>query len=143
MADDLMIRSSTVANSSPAEVGEKFADPDQRDMWRMGKVQELKASRQPGIRRALMRRLTVSSQRTFGPWALIGFASILGCAWQYVLITVIWSLPNGGPAGAVYMFLACCVGLLLSTVSLAKMASIAVSRRLLRMVKGGRVASRC
>ncbi|KAF2772174.1 GABA permease [Teratosphaeria nubilosa] len=80
---------------------------DERDMHRMGKLQELK--------------------RTFGPWAIIGFASILGCAWEYALITVVWSLPNGGPAGAAYMWIACCIGLGLSTVSLAEMASMAPS----------------
>jgi choline transport protein len=40
---------------------------------------------------------------------------------------MLWSLPNGGPAGAVYMFLACCVGLSLSTLSLAEMSSMAPS----------------
>ena len=73
----------------------------------MGKVQELR--------------------RFLGPWAILEFASILGCAWQYVLITLIWTLPNGGPAGAVYMFLACCVGLMLSKLSLAEMSSMAPS----------------
>lgn len=67
---------------------------------------------------------TDESQRHFGPWATIGFSSILGCAWQYVLITMIFSLPNGGPAGAVYMYLTCCVGLMLATLSLAEMASM-------------------
>lgn len=67
----------------------------------MGKLQELK--------------------RYFGPWAIVGFASILGCAWQYALITTVFSLPNGGPAGATYMFLACCLGLMLATLSLAEM----------------------
>ncbi|KAF7196869.1 Choline transport protein [Pseudocercospora fuligena] len=80
---------------------------DKRDMWRMGKIQDLR--------------------RYFGPWAILGFASILGCAWEYALITVIWSLPNGGPAGAAYMFLACIVGLFLSTLSLAEMSSMAPS----------------
>ncbi|KAK4631191.1 hypothetical protein CLAFUW4_02390 [Fulvia fulva] len=79
---------------------------DKRDMWRMGKVQELR--------------------RYFGPWAIIGFASILGCAWEYALITVIFSLPNKGPAGAAYMFLACCVGLMPATLSLAEMSTIAL-----------------
>jgi len=55
---------------------------------------------------------------------MVGFASILGCAWQYVLITMLWSLNNGGPAGAIYMYLVCCVGLMLSTLSLAEMASM-------------------
>ena len=63
-------------------------------------------------------------QRYFGPWATVGFSSVLGCAWQYVAITLIWSLPNGGPTGAVYMYLTCCFGLMLATLSLAEMASM-------------------
>lgn len=74
--------------------------------------------------RAQQRSWTDEFQRYFGPWATIGSSSILGCAWQYVLITMIFSLPNGGPAGAVYMYFTCCVGLMLATLSLAEMASI-------------------
>ena len=114
--------------------------PDQRDMWRMGKVQELQVcgtrhcNGLPAIEMILLfpsgvtRRLITTwanmVQRYFGPWTMIGFASILGCAWQYVLITMPWSVVNGGPAGAVYMYLLCCVGLMLSTLSLAEMASM-------------------
>ncbi|KAK5128107.1 hypothetical protein LTR08_004199 [Meristemomyces frigidus] len=100
-----------IQTKSHAQVASQALDynigADNRDMMRMGKVQELR--------------------RYFGPWAMVGFASILGCAWQYVLITLIWSLPNGGSAGAVYMYLVCCVGLMLSTLSLAEMASMAPS----------------
>jgi len=60
----------------------------------------------------------------FGPWGLLGFASVIGAVWQYVLITLIWSLPNGGASGALYMFLVCCVGLMLNTLGLAEMASM-------------------
>ena len=80
---------------------------DERDMQRMGRVQQLR--------------------RMFGPWGLMGFASVTGAVWQYVLITIIWSFPNGGPSGALYMFIVCCVGLLLNTLSLAEMASMAPS----------------
>ncbi|GAB7354834.1 hypothetical protein MBLNU459_g5215t1 [Dothideomycetes sp. NU459] len=80
---------------------------DLDDMRRMGKIQQLR--------------------RNFGPVAIVGFASVLGCAWQYVLITMVFSLTNGGPAGAIWMYLVCCIGLLLSTISLAEMASMAPS----------------
>jgi choline transport protein len=63
-------------------------------------------------------------QRYFGPWATIGFSSILGAAWQYTLIGMIWSLPNGSLAGTIYMYLTCCMGLMLTTLSLAEMASM-------------------
>ncbi|GAB7354835.1 hypothetical protein MBLNU459_g5215t2 [Dothideomycetes sp. NU459] len=40
---------------------------------------------------------------------------------------MVFSLTNGGPAGAIWMYLVCCIGLLLSTISLAEMASMAPS----------------
>lgn len=57
----------------------------------------------------------------------MGFASVAGALWQYVLLTLIWSLPNGGPSGALYMFLLCAIGLMFNTLSLAEMASRYVS----------------
>jgi len=36
----------------------------------------------------------------------------------------ILSLPNGGTAGAIWMFLITCIGLYFSTLSLAEMASM-------------------
>lgn len=41
--------------------------------------------------------------------------------------TMIFSLTNGGAAGAIWMYLVCCIGLFLSTTSLAEMASMAPS----------------
>ncbi|KAK0246926.1 hypothetical protein LTS09_017931 [Friedmanniomyces endolithicus] len=63
-------------------------------------------------------------QRMFGPWGLMGFASGLGAVWQYVLVTLIWSFPNGGPSGALYMYIVSAAGLLLNTLSLAEVASM-------------------
>ncbi len=63
-------------------------------------------------------------QRMFGPWGLMGFASVLGAVWQYVLVTLIWSFPNGGPSGALYMYIVSAAGLLLNTLSLAEVASM-------------------
>lgn len=55
---------------------------------------------------------------------MLGFAVVTGAVWQYVELTLLWSLPNGGPAGAVRMFAICCIGLLLNTMCLAEMASM-------------------
>lgn len=63
-------------------------------------------------------------QRYFGSWGLMGFASVTGALWQYVLSTFIWSLPNGGPSGALYMVIVCAVGLMLNILSLAELASM-------------------
>ncbi|KAK5678205.1 hypothetical protein LTS10_009375 [Elasticomyces elasticus] len=55
---------------------EQPRNPDERDMKRMGRPQQL--------------------QRIFGPWGLMGFASVTGAVWQYVLITLIWAPSAGG-----------------------------------------------
>ncbi|KAK5164740.1 uncharacterized protein LTR77_009403 [Saxophila tyrrhenica] len=89
---------------TPPPMGEvAHTSTDARDMGRMGKVQQVK--------------------RYFGPWGLMGFASVTGAVWQYVLLTLIWSFPNGGASGAFYMYIVCAVGLMLNTLSLAEMAS--------------------
>ena len=60
----------------------KSANIDIRDMWRMGRIQELRV-------RCLHEPSWLTSkvlQRRLGPWAILGFASILGCVWQYVVM---------------------------------------------------------
>ena len=78
---------------------------DQRDMVRMGKKQELR--------------------RQFRFFSMWGFAVILGLSWEYALITGVLSLPNGGTAGAVWMFLITCFGMFFVVLSMAEMASMA------------------
>lgn len=58
------------------------------------------------------------------PIGFDGFASVTGAVWQYVLLTLIWSFPNGGASGAFYMYIVCAIGLMLNTLSLAEMASM-------------------
>ena len=78
---------------------------DQRNMIRMGKRQELR--------------------RDFQFFSIWGFAVMLGCSWEYVFINGVLSLPNGGTAGSVWMFLITCFGMFLVVLSMAEMASIA------------------
>ncbi|KAF2725431.1 amino acid transporter [Polychaeton citri CBS 116435] len=78
---------------------------DIRDMSRMGKKQVLR--------------------REFQFFSIWGYAVILGASWEYALISGVLSLPNGGTAGAVWMFLAACSGMFFVTLSMAEMASIA------------------
>ena len=66
-------------------------DYDQRVMVRMGKKQELR--------------------REFQFFSIWGYAVILGATWEFALIDGVLSLPNGGTAGTVYMFLVACVGM--------------------------------
>ncbi|KAI4244080.1 MAG: hypothetical protein LQ352_006918 [Teloschistes flavicans] len=77
---------------SEADIDEKLGTiQDQRGMIRMGKKQELR--------------------RNFHFFSIWGFAVMLGCSWEYVFINGVLSLPNGGTAGSVWMFLVTCCGM--------------------------------
>ena len=78
---------------------------DQHDMLRMGKTQELR--------------------RVFHFGSIVSFAVMLGCSWEYVFVNGVLSLPNGGTAGSVWVFLAACCGMSFVVLSMAEMASIA------------------
>ncbi|KAK5120617.1 hypothetical protein LTR85_005975 [Meristemomyces frigidus] len=84
------------------KLGTKY---DQRDMVRMGKRQELR--------------------RNFQFFSLFGYAVILGCTWEWGLASGVFSLTNGGTAGAIWMFLVVCLGMFFVMLSMAEMASIA------------------
>ncbi|PNS17723.1 Choline transport protein [Sphaceloma murrayae] len=78
---------------------------DRRDMHRMGKKQEMR--------------------RTFDFFSIWGYAVILGNTWEFSLVTGVLSLAQGGPAGAIWMFLTTCFGMFFVMLSMAEMASIA------------------
>ncbi|KAK0934200.1 hypothetical protein LTR29_014250 [Friedmanniomyces endolithicus] len=79
-------------SDADADYNEKSGNEyDQRGMVRMGKRQELR--------------------REFQFFSIFGFAVILGCSWEYVFINGVLSLPNGGTAGSVWMFLITCFGM--------------------------------
>ncbi|KAK0770950.1 hypothetical protein LTS16_024933 [Friedmanniomyces endolithicus] len=93
-------------SDADADYNEKSGDEyDQRGMVRMGKRQELR--------------------REFQFFSIFGFAVILGCSWEYVFINGVLSLPNGGTAGSVWMFLITCFGMFFVVLSMAEMASMA------------------
>ena len=104
-------RSNTVdvqemVENSAGHISEKLGNEhDQRGMIRMGKKPELR--------------------RDFHFFSIWGFAVILGCSWEYVFINGVLSLPNGGTAGSVWVFLIACVGMFFVALSMAEMASIA------------------
>jgi choline transport protein len=78
---------------------------DQKDMYRLGKQQELR--------------------RNFRFASLVGFSMILGNGWVYSLTGAITSLTNGGTAGGIWMYLIVIIGMSFSTLSMAEMASMA------------------
>jgi len=50
---------------------------------------------------------------------------ILGCTWEWGLASGVFSLTNGGTAGAIWMFLVVCFGMFFVMISFAEAASIA------------------
>ncbi|KAH7128601.1 amino acid/polyamine transporter I [Dendryphion nanum] len=78
---------------------------DQRDMQRMGKVQELR--------------------RNFRFVSIFGYSMILMATWETGLTTLGIPLLNGGTGGAIFVFLATAIGMGFVIVSMAEMASMA------------------
>lgn len=77
---------------------------DRQDMKRMRKPQEL--------------------NRIYSVITLVGYAVIVGLTWPFSLVTGTLSLMNGGPAGAIWVFLGVCVGMLMVVLSMAEMAAL-------------------
>ncbi|OCK79331.1 amino acid transporter [Lepidopterella palustris CBS 459.81] len=78
---------------------------DERDMQRMGKLQQLR--------------------RNFRFFSIFGYAVILGNTWEFALVLGAMALTNGGTAGGIWMFLTVCVGMFFCMLSMAEMASMA------------------
>ncbi|KAM6508466.1 hypothetical protein FALCPG4_018317 [Fusarium falciforme] len=78
---------------------------DRADMYRMGKVQEMR--------------------RNFRFLSIFGFSMILMASWEFSLSVATVGLINGGTAGLIWMFFICWVGFLLVNSSMAEMASMA------------------
>lgn len=110
---DKTVRESSFAQSDIQEVNDiALADSetwdndwDRRGMARIGKKQELR--------------------REFHFYSITGYAMILGCSWEFALINVVLTLPNGGPAGTIYMMLVAICGAFFTCLSMAEMASMA------------------
>lgn len=76
---------------------------DRHDMQRLGRVQEVR--------------------RRFRFFSIVGYMVILASTWESVLINSVFSLSNGGTAGAIWLTLVACFGMLLSTLSMAEVDS--------------------
>ncbi|EGR44120.1 amino acid transporter [Trichoderma reesei QM6a] len=78
---------------------------DRADMYRMGKIQELR--------------------RNFRFLSIFGFSMILMASWEFSLSVATIGLVNGGTAGFIWMFFVCWMGFLLVNTTMAEMASMA------------------
>ncbi|KAK5128122.1 hypothetical protein LTR08_004193 [Meristemomyces frigidus] len=92
--------------ASPAEYGKKYnSKDDDRDMYRLGRKQELK--------------------RRFKYFSIAGYVVVLGNSWEFAVVTSTFGLANGGTAGTIWMSIAVCIGMFLGVLSLAEIASMA------------------
>lgn len=109
------------------EYGSSY-DPahDKRDMYRLGRKQELK------------RRFRYCECSEPAPWPILcGFAAksipvsiaayvvVLGCTWEFAVVTSTFSIANGGTAGAIWVNIIVCIGMFLTVLSMAEVASMA------------------
>jgi amino acid transporter len=86
------------------EVGLDAGAQDERDMERMGKVQEFK--------------------RNFKFYSIFGLTTTLMASWESILLTASYGLIDGGRAGMVYVYIASFVGFFASVISMAEISSI-------------------
>ncbi|KAF2172080.1 hypothetical protein M409DRAFT_62895 [Zasmidium cellare ATCC 36951] len=95
------------ADSDLQQLPGRNYDPsyDKRDMRRLGKKQELK--------------------RRFRFFSIVGFVVVLGLTWEFSLTTGVFSLANGGTAGAIWLTFVVCFGMFFVMVSMAELASMA------------------
>ncbi|WPH02746.1 putative amino-acid permease [Acrodontium crateriforme] len=90
---------------SPEDLVKHGNSADQRDMARMGKIQEMR--------------------RNFKTLTMFGFSTILMCSWESLLSTAALALNNGGFAGLVYTWLIAWSGFIAVYASMAEMGSMA------------------
>ncbi|OJZ90148.1 amino acid permease [Aspergillus piperis CBS 112811] len=78
---------------------------DGRDMWRVGRDQEL--------------------NRNFRFLSVLGFSAVLMCTWEAVLFGASYGLTDGGKGGMIYTYLGVLCGFSFVILSMAEMASMA------------------
>ncbi|KAF2843012.1 amino acid transporter [Patellaria atrata CBS 101060] len=93
-------------NDGDNEITEKKGTrSDQRDMYRMGKTQQLR--------------------RNFRFISIFGFTMVLMATWEAQLSANIFGLINGGTAGLIWVYVGTFIGFLAAIISMAEMASMA------------------
>ncbi|GAB7344807.1 hypothetical protein MBLNU457_3267t2 [Dothideomycetes sp. NU457] len=78
---------------------------DRRDMARMGRRVELK--------------------RCFDIFTSIGYSAVVSSSWEISMVSVMYSIINGGLAGTFWIFIVAASGMFATTLSMAEMASMA------------------
>ena len=96
-------KGSPSAESSSLDLNDN-ASQDAADMVKLGKKQQFR--------------------RQYGFWSVLGFACAIMSTWEGLLVTFIYGLANGGPAGLVYGYILIFLGMLASVASLAELMSM-------------------
>ncbi|KAF8847927.1 amino acid transporter [Acephala macrosclerotiorum] len=91
------------SQANPSRPG--FTKSDQKDMWRMGRVQEFK--------------------RNYRPLSALSFATVLTAVWEYLLMANTQGMIDGGLAGLFWAYIWNFVGFSFVVLSLAEMSSMA------------------
>jgi choline transport protein len=69
-------------------------------------------------------RLTPSKRR-FQFLSIVGYIIVLGLTWEFSIVTSVFSLANGGTAGAIWLVIIVTFGMFTVMLSMAEMASMA------------------
>lgn len=64
-------------------------------------------------------------QRRFRFFSIVGYVIVLGLTWEFSIVTSVFSLANGGTAGAIWLVLVSTFGMFMVMLSLAELASMA------------------
>ncbi|CZR59452.1 probable GABA permease [Phialocephala subalpina] len=91
------------SQANPARPG--FTKSDQKDMWRMGRVQEFK--------------------RNYRGLSALSFATVLTAVWEYLLMANTQGMIDGGLAGLFWAYIWNFIGFSFVVLSLAEMSSMA------------------
>jgi choline transport protein len=120
--------SASVADTASDDVTQRSSSkdynpaPDQRDMRRLGKKQELKVSRIDLIDAIP----SLPLQRRFRFFSIVGYVIVLGLTWEFSLVVGAFSLSNGGPAGAIWLTFFVCCGMVFVMLSMVRTHSSTV-----------------
>ena len=70
------------------------------------------------------KRIEQSSDRRLAV-SIAGYVVVLGNTWEFAIVTSVFSVYNGGPAGAIWTTIIVCIGMFLVVLSMAEIASMA------------------
>lgn len=108
------------------ETGEKVAQADTKEAQDNSQALSTTTNYDPVHDKCDMRRLGRHQElkRKFRFFSIGGFPVVVVITWEFSLVTSIFSLSNGGAAGAIWLTLAVCFGMFCTNCSMAEMASM-------------------